>query len=362
MLNSIDLFCGGGGLSEGLKQAGFQVLSAVEFDSIAAETFRANNPATSLVERDIRHVAGNEILNSIGLKKGELDLLAGCPPCQGFSTLTRKYNPNDKRNSLIAEVTRLIKELEPKTLMIENVPGIMSKGVDFLKVFLDEIRKLGYVANYGVLQVADYGVPQDRKRFVLLAGRGFEIKIPEPSHSRDGVNGKTPWNSIKHVFEGLEEPLTLKNSLNFGGPKTINWHVVRELSPLNIERMKYLKPGGKRFDIPDHLRPDCHKGNNIGYSNVYARMHEDFVAPTITGGCTVLSKGRFGHPYKMRTISVREAARIQTFPDSFQIATNFIDHACQIIGNALPCEFAKIMSAACRDALLNSQKIPSDFI
>ncbi|BCQ37467.1 cytosine-specific methyltransferase [Erwinia rhapontici] len=353
MLNSIDLFCGGGGLSEGLKQAGFNVLSAVEFDSVAAETFRANNPTTHLVERDIRHVAGNEILNITGLKKGALDLLAGCPPCQGFSSLTRKYDPNDKRNSLIAEVSRLIKELEPKALMIENVPGIISKGSNFLNLFLDEIKQLGYIANYAVLQVADYGVPQDRKRFVLLAGRGFEIKIPEPTHSRNGENGKSLWKSVKHVFKGLDEPSTLKKSLNFGGPQKLNWHIVRELSQINLERMKHLKPGGSRFDIPDYLRPDCHKGKNEGFSNVYARMHADEVSPTITGGCTVMSKGRFGHPFEMRTISVREAARIQTFPDSFQIVTSYIDHACQIIGNALPCEFARIMSATCRDALIN---------
>ncbi|NGX90034.1 DNA cytosine methyltransferase [Rahnella sp. Lac-M11] len=352
MLNSIDLFSGGGGLSEGLKQAGFNVLAAVELNSSAADTFKTNNKQATVIERDIRHVSGQEILKAISLQKGELDLLAGCPPCQSFSTLTRDYKKDDLRNSLINEVSRLIFETEPKMLMIENVPGMMSRGKDFLGDFISHIESMGYIVNYNVLQVADYGVPQDRKRFVLLAGKGFEIKLPEPTHSREGSNGKSRWVTVRDALKGLGEPITLRNAQEFGGPKKFNWNVIRNLSPLNIERIKYLKAGGPRFDLPDHLRPNCHKGNNSTFSNVYARMCWDKVSPTITGGCTVLSKGRFGHPVEDRTISVREAARLQTFPDTFLFETNYIDHACQIIGNALPCKFAFAMSKACSDALL----------
>ncbi|MFJ5415354.1 DNA cytosine methyltransferase [Pectobacterium carotovorum] len=351
MLSSIDLFSGGGGLSEGLKQAGFDVLAAVELNTIAADTFRANNEKTVLIERDIRHVSGQEILKLIGLKKGELDLLAGCPPCQSFSSLTRKYNKDDNRNSLINEVSRLILEIEPKMIMIENVPGLMGRGKNFLKDFILKIECMGYIVNYSVLQVADYGVPQDRKRFVLLAGKGFEIKIPEKSHSRDGNDGKSRWISVREALSGLGEPMTITKAAQFGGPRKLNWNIIRNLSPLNVERMKYLKPGGPRFDLPDHLRPNCHKGNNTSFSNVYGRMDWEKVSPTITGGCTVLSKGRFGHPEENRTLSVREAARLQTFPDNFKIDTDFIDHACQIIGNALPCKFAYIMSNACAESL-----------
>ena len=127
------------------------------------------------------------------------------------------------------------------------------------------------------------------------------------------------------------------------------------MSSINLERLKHVKPGGQRYDIPDHLRPKCHQGRNSGFGNVYGRMSWDSASPTITGGCTTLSKGRFGHPSELRTISVREAARLQTFPDNFEFATEFVDNACQIIGNALPCEFARKMSKACYNALIENE-------
>jgi len=351
MLSAIDLFAGGGGLSEGLKQAGFKICSAIENNAHAAETFRANHKNTYVFESDIRHVSATELLKRSNLSKGELDLLVGCPPCQGFSALTHKYKRTDERNSLISEVSRLIADIYPKAIMIENVPGLMHKGKSYLEQFIFDIKKLGYVVNFDVLQVADYGVPQDRKRFVLLAGRGFEIKIPQATHSRLGINGKKPWNTVKSALENLAPPISLKHTHECGGPQRFNWNVIRDLADINLERLKYLKPGGSRLDIPDELRPRCHKGNK-GFSNVYGRMDFDTVSPTITGGCTVLSKGRFGHPVELRTISVREAARLQTFPDSFQFASDSIDQVCKIIGNALPCEFARVMSEACKKVIL----------
>lgn len=356
MLSSIDLFAGGGGLSEGMRQAGFEILSAVENDFHAAETFRANHDDAYVFEDDIRFVSGYEILKRSGIKKGELDLLAGCPPCQGFSSLTKKYDEKDLRNSLIFEVGRLVKETMPKAIMIENVPGLMSRGKVFLDSFVNDIEELGYIVNYTVLQVADYGVPQDRKRFVLLAGLGYEIQIPKPTHSKKGGDGTLPWNTVRAAFDGLSKPIELSDANNIGGGQKFNWNVIRNLHQINIERLKYLKENGDRFDIPDELRPNCHKGDNKGFSNVYARMGLDTVSPTITGGCTVLSKGRFGHPTELRTISVREAARLQTFPDTFKFASDSIDRVCQIIGNALPCEFAKKMSEACQLALINNTK------
>ncbi|KPN72768.1 DNA cytosine methyltransferase [Neisseria sp. 74A18] len=352
MLSSIDLFAGGGGLSEGLKQAGFRICSAVENNAHAAETFRANHKDAYVFENDIRYISATELLKRSNLSKGELDLLVGCPPCQGFSTLTQKYKRIDERNSLISEVSRLVADIYPKAIMIENVPGLMYKGKLYLDKFISDIEKLGYIVNFNVLQVADYGVPQDRKRFVLLAGRGFEINIPQATHSRLGTDGKKPWNTVKSALENLAPPISLKHTYESGGPQKFNWNVIRDLADINLERLKYLKPGGSRFDIPDELRPKCHKGNNKGFSNVYGRMDFNTVSPTITGGCTVLSKGRFGHPVELRTISVREAARLQTFPDSFQFVSNSIDQVCRIIGNALPCEFARVMSEACKKAII----------
>lgn len=351
LLTSIDLFSGGGGLSEGMRQAGFKIKAAVEIDPVAAETFRANHKESVVIERDIRHVSSIELLKQCGIQQGGLDLLAGCPPCQGFSSLTAKYNRYDERNSLIKEVSRLVKDLMPRAVMIENVPGLMKRGQNYLSDFVQTLESLGYIVNYDVLQVADYGVPQSRRRFVLLAGLGFEIKIPKPTHSSTGSNGLPKWKTVREALAGLGKPVPLNESASYGGTRKLNWHVTRNLADINLKRLKYLKPGGPRYDIPDHLRPKCHQGKNSGFSNVYGRMSWDAPSPTITGGCTVLSKGRFGHPSELRTISVREAARLQTFPDTFEFATEFVDHACQIIGNALPCEFARIMSQACYEKL-----------
>jgi len=351
LLTSIDLFSGGGGLSEGMRQAGFQIKAAVEIDTVAAETFRVNHKESIVIERDIRHVSSTELLKRCGVQHGGLDLLAGCPPCQGFSSLTAKYNRYDERNSLIKEVSRLVKDLMPRAVMIENVPGLMKRGQNYLSDFVQTLESLGYIVNYDVLQVADYGVPQSRRRFVLLAGLGFEIEIPKPTHSGTGSNGLPKWKTVREALAGLGKPVSLNESASYGGARKLNWHVTRNLADINLERLKYLKPGSPRYDIPDHLRPKCHQGKNSGFGNVYARMSWDEPSPTITGGCTVLSKGRFGHPSELRTISVREAARLQTFPDTFEFATEFVDQACQIIGNALPCEFARIMSQACYEKL-----------
>lgn len=352
MYSSIDLFSGGGGLSEGMRQAGFNVNAAVEIDPIAAETFKLNHKDAVVIERDIQYVSASELLKQCGIVKGRLDLLAGCPPCQGFSSLTSKYRRSDKRNSLIKEVSRLVKGLIPRAVMIENVPGLMQKGRTYLSSFIDDLEEIGYIVNCDVLQVADYGVPQNRRRFVLLAGLGFKIEIPHPTHSRDGANGLPKWRTVREALSGLDSPKSLDQSLSYGGPRKFNWNITRNLAPINLKRLSYVKPGGQRFDIPDEFRPDCHKGDNKGFGNVYGRMEWDDVAPTITGGCTTLSKGRFGHPSELRTISVREAARLQTFPDTFEFATEFMDYACQIIGNALPCEFARHMSSACYEQII----------
>ncbi|PPC77911.1 cytosine methyltransferase [Pokkaliibacter plantistimulans] len=354
--NAIDLFAGGGGLSEGLRQAGFNIVAAVENNPFAVDTFKANHKDAYIFDGDIRYVSVTDVFAKSKMSKGELSLLAACPPCQGFSSLTSKYKREDERNTLILEVSRLIKGLMPKTVMIENVPGLMGKGKEYLTSFVNELESLGYIVNYDVLQVADYGVPQDRKRFVLLAGLGFEIKIPEPTHSQSGEDGKLKWKTVGEAISDLSPPVSLKRSFQYGGPRKFGWNIIRDMTGPNLERLRHSRPGGNRSDIPVHLRPKCHQGSDKGFGNVYGRMSFDQASPTITGGCTVLSKGRFGHPSELRTISVREAARLQTFPDSYEFASDYMDKVCQIIGNALPCDFARQMSKACQLALVEAME------
>jgi DNA (cytosine-5)-methyltransferase 1 len=350
-LTAIDLFCGAGGLSLGLENAGFKVLAGVEVNQKIAKTYVANHPKTKLLIRDIRNVSGSTLLKTAGVKG--IALLAGCPPCQGFSALTAKYRREDSRNNLVLEMARLVEQIEPKMVMMENVPGLATRGKAMLDEFIRRIEAKGYVVNKSVLQLADYGIPQSRRRFVLLAGKGFAIPIPGPTHAQkpNEKNNLKPWLTLSDVLKDAGKPVTLSQATKKGGPKKFNWHVVRNLSQVSMDRLKALKAGGSRFALPKKLRPKCHKETDKGFQNVYGRLDWKKTPPTITSGCTTPCMGRFGHPSKARTISVREAALIQTFPMNYKFETEFMDVACDLVGNALPPKFAKIVSKECLNSL-----------
>lgn len=352
-LVAVDLFSGGGGLTAGLKMAGFSVCAAVELDKAAAKTYNENHKEVILFQKDIKEITAIELLKTS--PSGKIDLIAACPPCQGFSSLTSKYKTFDSRNELINEFARLVREIKPTTIMMENVPGLEKKGGHLFTPVINEFKDLGYIIDFKVLEVADYGIPQRRKRLVVLGMLGNSIKIPQPTHSMSGENGKKHWKTVKDAIGHMPHPIDLKSVKILGRPTEYNWHVTRNLAPINVLRLKSLKTGASRTEIPQELRPACHK-SDIGFSNVYGRMAWDKPSPTITGGCTTLSKGRFGHPAETRTISVREAALLQTFPKNYKFATDFIDKACNIIGNALPPQFAKVMSKACMDAIHREKK------
>ncbi len=345
-LVAIDLFSGAGGLTVGLKKAGFRVIVAVEVNPNIARTYKKNHPEVKLIMKDIREVTGKEILKLTKAKK--IDLIAGCPPCQGFSKLTDKHHRDDERNGLVIEMARIVRELKPTVCMMENVPGLSNRGMPLLAAFEKEISSIGYKINRGILQMADYGVPQSRRRLVLLAGKGFEIPLPLPTHSRipEKKSRLKPWIKLRDVLENEILPVTLSTAIANGGPKKFNWHVVRDLRPISLKRLRAIKSGANRLALPKSLRPNCHK-NSKGFENVYARMKWDDVAPTVTSGCTTLSCGRFGHPQEDRTISVREAALIQTFPRTYKFETDKITTACELVGNALPCKFATSVSLQC---------------
>jgi DNA (cytosine-5)-methyltransferase 1 len=355
-LTAIDLFCGAGGLTLGLKRAGFKVVAAVELYPEIAKTYRANHPRTKLLIKDVREVTGKELIELTGLKT--IDLLAGCPPCQGFSKLTDKYRRKDSRNDLVLEMARLTKEVMPKMVMMENVAGLATRGKPILDEFIQRLEFLGYFVNAEVLQLADYGVPQSRRRLVLLAGKGFHIPLPKPTHSRKGDEKKKlkPWLTLADVLKDMGQPVTLSKAIEQGGPKKFNWHVVRDLTDISIQRYKATKPGTNRYFLPEELRPQCHRNGNKGFPNVYGRLSWDQVPPTITGGCTTPAKGRFGHPEELRTISVREATLIQTFPKNYELVTNFMDTACDLVGNALPYLFAKRVAAMCKRTLISKKR------
>jgi DNA (cytosine-5)-methyltransferase 1 len=356
-LMAIDLCCGAGGLTLGLKRAGFNVVAGVEIDQEISKTYEANHPTTMVIVRDIREITGKEILELTGLEK--IDLVAGCPPCQGFSSLTNKYKRKDPRNKLVTEMARIVEELRPEMVMMENVPGITHRGKRMLNKFVARLEKNGYVVNMGVLQMADYGVPQSRRRFVLLAGKGFRVEFPKKTYGNndDGKGDLKPWLKLEDIIRNMKKPVIFSKAMQSGGPKKFNWHVVADLKKISIERLGALGEGDNRDSLPKKLRPRCHRDTNEGFINVYGRLSWNRTPPTITSGFTKPAMGRFGHPDELRTISVREAGMIQTFPKRYKFETETMKTACDLVGNALPPKFAEKAAKACLDAFFAKQVI-----
>ncbi|MGH7603977.1 MAG: DNA cytosine methyltransferase [Gemmatimonadaceae bacterium] len=353
-LAAVDLFAGGGGLSLGIGRAAFKVHAAVEVDADAAETYRKNHPGVTMIEKDIRKVTGEELLDAVPRRR--LFLLAGCAPCQGFCSLTRKVKTEDPRNRLVLEMARLVLETRPKLVIMENVPGLATRGAKLFGRFIRTLTKAGYVVQWRVVQMADYGVPQNRKRLVLLAGKGLLVDFPAPTHAkRPDEKAKKklkPWRTLENAIgDTKSRPVLLGAAKGKRAPRPMNWHVVRDLEERTREQLRAAKPGGTWLDIDPDLRPECHREGYIGFRNVYGRMRWDQLPVTITAGCTTPAKGRFGHPTQLRTISVREAASIQTFPKSYRLATDRIDTACEQIGNAVPPLFAERLARAARASL-----------
>lgn len=354
-LNAVDLFAGSGGLSLGLARAGFRVRVAVEIDGDSVRTYRANHRGTRVIEKDIRKITGGQILKRARAKN--VDLLAGCAPCQGFCSLTRKNRRRDPRNDLLLEMGRLAASLRPKAILMENVPGLANVGKRVFNRFLSKLGRLGYECDWRVVQMADHGVPQSRRRLVLLAGKGFKIPFPPPTHHKHAKQGEKArgWVTVREAIGGREAPPTLGEALAAGGPGEFDWHVVRRLRPATTARLKASLPGASRTSIDEELLPRCHRKGYDGFRNVYGRMSWDAPSPTITGGCTTPAKGRFGHPSRRRTtISVREAALLQSFPAGYKFETDSIDSACAMIGNAVPPRFAEALGVRLRRAIVSA--------
>ena len=339
-LLAIDLFSGAGGTTCGLKKSKIDVVAAVEIDKFASKTYRRNNPMVYLFEEDIKNISGKQIYDKVNISSKDRLLLVACPPCQGFSTIGKK-DANDIRNQLIFEYMRLIKEMKPDFLLMENVSGIMNKkNSDVFLKFVEDV-KLDYLIKYDILNSADYGVPQSRKRFVMhgvkkqIVNKNFSVELPKKTHSKNGEDGTQKWKNAD-IIMGLPE---IKSGEEYIGEGIYN-HVSNKLSEVNIERIRYIRAnGGSRSILPEHLTLNCHKKTD-GHGDVYGILDISKPSVTITGGCMTYSKGRFGHPTQDRALSAREAARLQSFDDDYIFEGNSLQLAKQI-GNAVPVKLAE---------------------
>lgn len=337
-LRAIDLFSGAGGLTLGLKQAGFFVVGAVEIEPVARETYKLNHPEVEHLWEDIRRVSGQTILDALGLMKGELDLLAGCPPCQGFSTMRTRgigKTAKDSRNDLIFDYLRLVRDLEPRTVMLENVPGLLQDKR--MRRVLDSLKAWGYQVEddtVRVLDAADFGVPQRRKRLILMAAKNGLIKFPDKDATR---------KSVLRAIGAVPRPGR--------GNDPLHDYVVKRSARIKALIESVPKNGGSRTDLPSEYWLECHKKSR-GFGDVYGRMAWRDVSPTITGGCANPSKGRYIHPEQDRAITLREAALLQGFPRDYQFSLKRgRDFGAAMIGNALPPEFVKRHAAKVVEAL-----------
>jgi len=320
---AFELFSGCGGMTLGLKLAGFKVVGAVEIDSLALETYQHNHPDVLVWAKDIRNVSTDEVMERLELRQAQLDLLAGCPPCQGFSTL-RTLNGaetiEDPRNDLVFEFLRFVKALLPKAVMMENTPGL-AKDWRMTECFR-ELLDLGYEGDYPIVNAVNYGVPQRRRRMILLAGRFGPISFPPPDPNR---------NTVRSAIASLARAGESGDAL----------HDLRERRSKHVLELirKIPKNGGSRAELGEEHQLACHQKCD-GFKDVYGRMAWDREAPTITSGCFNPSKGRFLHPEEDRAITLREASLLQGFPLTYFFSLSKGKGAtAALIGNALPPQF-----------------------
>lgn len=346
-LTAIDAFCGAGGLSIGLAKVGFEILLGFDLDKRCVETLKLN-PKTvrhTTLQSDVKDMLGGELLRHAKIGKGELDLLAGGPPCQGFSVQRTIGGDRDARNLLVDDYGDLIAEVEPRFFLMENVPGIGGKrGREIVDRFKNRMTEVGYFCHEKILDAQDYGVPQRRRRFLVV---GEKITEKGPLFEWPRLVCAGGGNTVRAAIGHLPAPPTDgSDHPDFFG------HRSDRLSEVNKARLMALKEGQARDDLPEHLLADCHKVSSdvIGHRNVYGRMAWDEVAPTITARFDSFTRGKFGHPDQLRSISLLEGALLQTFPENYRFSGTKVDIARQI-GNAVPPKFAGAIGSAIAKAI-----------
>lgn len=388
----IDLFAGAGGLSEGLREAGFRALYANEIVRSYSETYTLNHPETAIDQRDIRTVDAKAIREQLGIERGELDLIAGGPPCQGFSINAPVRSNEDARNHLFRDYLRFVDEFYPRAVLIENVPGLVSfEGGMTLQAILTELGNHGYQSDVRILYAPHYGVPQTRWRTIIIGLRGGQEvhAFPEPAYeapirvnftsSFDGRNivalpGEVElprFISVKDAIDDLPELINgeagaeikhyrttpqnnFQKAMRASSKGVVN-HEAARLSKINMDRLSHIPHGGNWTDIPVGLLPKgMQRARRSDHTKRYGRVNPDGLASTILTKCDP-HWGAYFHYSQDRTFTVREAARIQTFPDTFQFTGSRAEQYEQV-GNAVPPLLAAEIGRSLAAALEADQK------
>jgi DNA (cytosine-5)-methyltransferase 1 len=346
----IDMFCGVGGLTHGFVQAGFSVVAGFDIDKSCQYAFETNNKGAKYIAKDIKDVTGEE-LNIFFASKHRI--LVGCAPCQPFSLYTNKKkdskiedeNSPEGKWALLYSFSKLIKETEAQIISMENVPQLAKfNDGKVLKDFIAALEDLEYKVSWSIVNAQDYGVPQRRKRLILLASKLGEIKLLPPTHNKTNyVTVKKAIGDLPKIEDGVAD-------------RNDPMHYARKLGDLNKRRIQATREGGFWREWPEELKLDCHKKEGgVSFRSVYGRMSWDDVAPTMTTYCVGLGNGRFGHPEQDRAISMREAAIFQSFPIDY----DFLDPIKNLstatiarqIGNAVPVKLGEIIAESIKKHL-----------
>ncbi|RYG99733.1 MAG: DNA cytosine methyltransferase [Alphaproteobacteria bacterium] len=344
----IDLFCGAGGLSEGFRQAGYRVLAGNDFFDAAGETFAATHREARFLPGAIQQYSTEDFLEAAGLNPGELDVLVGGPPCQGFSVYNHQRGMHDERSSLYLEYLRIVAGLRPNWIVLENVTGMTSAGGGAaVKAIIEGLGNLGYKVEAKILRAEEYGVPQERRRLVFIGNRvGLPIEFPAPTHGP----GLLPFVTIKDAIGDLPrlqngeergvigyrtEPKSDYQAELRDGSNGVDNHAAAKLSKVNLDRLKHIPQGGSWRDIPIDLLPEGMKrAKRSDHTKRYGRLRWNGLASTILTKCDP-HWGAYFHPDQDRTLTVREAARLQAFPDWFEFKGSRTEQYVQV-GNAVP--------------------------
>lgn len=341
VFSAVDFFCGGGGMTYGLSQAGINVVAGVDFDIAAKDTYEFNNINSKFIHADINELDTNYFSKNFGIKKNDDNMIfVGCSPCQYYSIINSSKIKSFKTKDLLLQFVRFIEYYKPGYILVENVPGIVTNKDMVLYSFLSKLEEFGYGTketgrlNYDIVNMRDYGIPQNRKRFSLIATR-LDRKMPLPSKSkkivtvRDAIGDEKKYPKIPAGY--------LDNN-------KARYHSTRNLNETNIARLKATShDGGTRLEWKDNqnLQLQCYVGKDSSFRDVYGRLWWNRHSSTITTKFLSISNGRFGHPEQNRGLSVREGATLQSFPYGYEFKTDSITIAARLIGNAVPPEYAR---------------------